>query len=111
MVSWWVRDSYFNHEKTKICDIEIMNAWFCSSGSFGSRFRYRCIFNNTYTVIRVKFISKPTSIHGPVHKSELNFSYSIIHFSRLPQTVYKVLINFLSQKVIYYYMIIDPVIN
>ena len=37
MVSWFGIDSYFNKEKIKICDIEIMTAAYGSSGPFGSK--------------------------------------------------------------------------
>ena len=60
-----------------------------SSGSFGSRVRYKYIGCNIYTAKRSNLRSKPTPIHGPVHKYYLNYSYSISHFSRLPQAVSK----------------------
>ena len=82
-------DSYFNTEKIKIGDIEIMISVYGLSGSFGSRVRSRSIGHNTYTVRSSNFRSKPTPIHGPVHKSYLNHSYSRSHFSRLPQTFAK----------------------
>ena len=50
-------------------------------------------------------------MHGPVNTSELNFSYPRNHLSRLPQAVYKGLINRLYHKVSYAFMIIDTVIN
>ena len=50
-------------------------------------------------------------MHGPVHKSELNFSYSRKHFNQLPQEFCKGLINNMSHKVSYGSMIIDTVIN
>ena len=50
-------------------------------------------------------------MHGPVHKSDLNYSYSISHFSRLPQAFAKNIIHSLSRKVSYAYNIIDLVIN
>ena len=74
-----------------------MNYAYGSSGSFGSRFRSKCICMNTYTGIMSNFRSKSTPIHGPVNKYE--FSYSRSHFSWLPQAVHKVLINGLSRKV------------
>ena len=43
-----------------------------SSGSFGSRVRSKYILNNIYTGIIRKPLSKPTPIHGPVHKYYLN---------------------------------------
>ena len=69
------------------------------------------IGHNTYTFIRSNFRSKPTPIHRPVQKSDLNYSYSRIHFSRLPQAVSKKLIYRLSRKLSYASKIIDPVIN
>ena len=36
VVSWWVRNAYFNNEQLKISDVVLMNAEFSSSGSFGS---------------------------------------------------------------------------
>ena len=56
---------------------------------FGYRLRSESIGHNTYTGIRINFRSKPTPIHGPVHKSYLNYLYSRSHFSRLPQAVDK----------------------
>ena len=50
-------------------------------------------------------------MHGPVNKYELNFLYYISNFSRLPHAVAQILINRLSQKVSYYSMEIDPVMN
>ena len=73
--------------------------------------RSNSIVHNTYTVIRINLFSKPTSIHGPVHKSDFNHSCSRIHFSCLPQAVTKELIIRLSHKVRYTSMMIDPVIN
>ena len=49
-------------------DIESMNSVFGSSGSFGSRFRSKCIGNNTYTFKRRKLRSKTTPIYEPFHK-------------------------------------------
>ena len=67
----------------------MMNSAYGLSGSFGSRVRYKYIEHNTYTGRRSNFCSKPTPIYGPVHKSDLNYSYSRSHFSRLPQEVDK----------------------
>ena len=64
-----------------------MNAAYGSSGSSGSRVRSKYIGYNTYTGRRSNFCSNPTPIHGPVHKYDLNYSYSRSHFSRLPQSV------------------------
>ena len=96
MVSWWGTDSYFNNEKIQIGYIELMNAVYGSSGSFGSRVRYTSIGHYTYTGRRSNFRSKSTPVHGPVHKFDLNHLYSRSHFSRLPQDVDKELINCLS---------------
>ena len=88
-----------------------MNTEFGSSGSFGSRIRSRCIYHNNHTGRRRNFHSKPTPIHGPVHKSELEMSYSRRLLSWLPQEFSKILIHGMSHKVSYAYIIIDPVIN
>ena len=111
MVSWWGRYSCFINESIQIGDIELMNNAYGSSGSFGSRVSFKYIGHNIYIGRRINSHSKPTPIHGPVHKSDLNFSYSRSHFSRLKQSVYKELINHLSLKVSYDYIIIDSVIN
>ena len=55
--------------------------------------------------------SKPISIHGPVHKSDLNYSYSRGHFSRLPQEAAKDIINHLHHKVSYNYRNMNQFIN
>ena len=88
-----------------------MNASCGSSGSFGSRVRSKYIVHKPYTGRRSNFCSKTIPIYEPVHKSDLNFSYSISHFSWLPQSVSKGEINCLSQKFSYASMMIDPVIN
>ena len=98
MASWWGIDSYFNIEQIQIGDIEIMISTYGSSGLFGSRVRYKFIENNTYTVRRINFRSKPTPIHGPAHKSDLNYSYSRSHFSRLSQAVAKNKLLFVSES-------------
>ena len=79
-------------------DIEIMISAYGSSGSFGSRVWSKSIGHNTYKGRRITFRSKPTPINAPVHKSDFNHSYSISHFSRLPQAVAKTVIYLLSQK-------------
>ena len=84
-----------------------MNAAYGSSLSFGSKVRSKPIGHNTYSYRRINFRSKPTPIHGPVHISDLNYSYSRSHFSRLPQAVAKELLNRLSHKVSYTSMKID----
>ena len=48
---------------------------------------------------------------GRIHKSYFNYSYSRNHFSQLPQSVDKALINSLPRKVSYVSILIDPVIN
>ena len=101
--------SYLNNEQIQIGDIEIMTSAYASSGSFGSIVRYKSILHNTYTGIRSNLCSKPTLIRGTLQKYGLNYSYSISHFSWLPQAVAKQ--NRLSQKVSYDYKIIDPVNN
>ena len=55
--------------------------------------------------------SKPTPIHGPVHKYDLNYSYPRSHFNQLPQQVTIKLIYRLSHKFSYASKIFDPVIN
>ena len=67
--------------------------------------------HNTYTGRRSNFHLKPTPIHGPAHKYDLNYSHLRSHFSQLPQAVSKKLINHLYQKVSYAYTKIDPVNN
>ena len=47
MVSWWGTDSYFNNTQIKMGDIEIMTSAYGSSGSLGSRVRYKSIGHNT----------------------------------------------------------------
>ena len=74
MVSWWETDSYFNNEQIQICDIECITSAYGSSGLFGSRVRSKFIGHNTYTGRRSNVFSKPTPIHGPVQKSDLNYS-------------------------------------
>ena len=88
-----------------------MTSAYASSASFGYIVRFKYIGHNTYTSRRSSFCSKPTPIHGTVHKSDLNYSYSRSHFSRLPQAVSKKLIYRLSQKFSHASKIIYPVIN
>ena len=66
-----------------------MSSAYGLSGSFKSRTRSKSIGHNTYTGRRNNFRSKPTPIHVLVYKYYLNYSYSINHFSRLPQAVAK----------------------
>ena len=73
-----------------------MAAAYGSSGSFESIVRSKYIVHNTYTVRRSNFRSKSTPIYGPVQNSDLNYSYSRSHFSRLPQAVDKKIIYCLS---------------
>ena len=111
MVSWWGTDSYFNNETIHIGDIDMMNSAYGSSRSFGSKQRSKYIGHDTYTGRRNNFRSKPTPIHGPIQKSDLNYSYSRSHFSRLPQAVAKKLIHSLSHKVSNTSNIMYPAIN
>ena len=111
VVSWWGIDSYFNHEQIQTRYAVLMNYTYVTSGSFESRVRSKYIEHNTYSGRGSNFCSKPTPIHGPVHKYDFIFSYSRSHFIQLPQAVSKRLMNILSQKVSYAYIMIDPVIN
>ena len=79
--------------------------------SFGSIVRFKYIAHNTYTGIKINFHSKPTSIHGTVHKYDFNNSLSISHFSWLSQGVAKKLIYCLSHKFSYSSKKIDIVIS
>ena len=88
-----------------------MNAAYGYSVSLILTFRSKYIRHYTYIVRRSNFCSKPTPIHGLVHKYDLNYSYSRSHFSRLPPAVAKKLIYRLSQKFCNPSKIIDPVIN
>ena len=74
MVSQWKTNSYLNNKHIQIGDIDIMNSAYGLSGSFGSILRSRYIVNNSYTGRKSNFRSKPTPIHVPVHKSDLNYS-------------------------------------
>ena len=66
-----------------------MTSTYGSSGSFGSIVRSKYVGHNIYTGRRSIFFSKTSPIYGPVHKSDLNYSYSRSHFSRLPQAFSK----------------------
>ena len=66
-----------------------MNAIYSLLGLFGSRVTSKYIGNNTYTGRRNNFRSKPTPIHGPVHKYDFNYSYLRSHFICLTQSVAK----------------------
>ena len=68
MVSLWVNNSYFNIELIKTSGIGIMIYVYGSSGLFGYRLRSKFVGQNTYTGRKSNFRSKPTSIHGPIHK-------------------------------------------
>ena len=87
MVSWRGTDSYLNNEKIQTSDVELIDATYGSSGSFGSRVRSKYIGHNTYTGRISNFRSKPTPIHGTAHTFYLNYSYPRSHFSQLPQAV------------------------
>ena len=54
MLYYWGRSLHLNYEQSKISDIEIMNAWFSSSGSF-----YQFIGQNilAITLIQVEGIT------------------------------------------------------
>ena len=88
-----------------------MTAAYGSSGSFGSIVSSKSIGHNTYTGIISNLHSKATPINVPVHKSDLDYSYSIIRSSKFPQAAAKKLIYCLSHKFSYASKIIDPVIN
>ena len=75
--------SYVYNEQTQMGDIEILTAAYGSSGSFGSIIRSKYIGHTTYTGIRRNLRSKSTPIHGPVHKSDSNYSYLRSNFIRL----------------------------
>ena len=111
MVPWWRTGSYLNNGLIQTGDIEIINATYGSLVSFWSRVRSRYIGHNTYVGRRSNVHLKPTPIHGPLQKSDLNYSYSISHFSWLPQAVATKLIYRLSHKFSYAYNIIYPVNN
>ena len=89
LVSWWGTDLYFNNEQIQIGDIEIITSAYGSSGSFWSRVRSKSIGHKIHTGRRSNLRSKPTTIHGPVHISDFNYSYSRNHFSGSPQEVSK----------------------
>ena len=82
-----------------------------SSVSFGSRISSKCIGHNKFIGRRSNLSSKPTPIYWPVNKSEFYFSYSQSHFIWSPQTFSKGIINSLSQKYSYAYMMINTVLN
>ena len=50
-----------------------MNYVYGSSGSFGSIVLLNYIGHDTYTGRRIPLHSKPTPVHIPVHKPELDF--------------------------------------
>ena len=74
MVSWWGIDSCFNIELIQIRGVDNMIFAYSSSGLFGSIVRSKYIEHNTYTGRRSNLLSNPTPIHGPVQKSDLNYS-------------------------------------
>ena len=88
-----------------------MTAVYGSSGSFVSRVRQKYIGHSKHTDRRSNFRSKTTPTHGPVHKSDFNYSYSIRHFIWLPKSAAKRLFFCLYQKFSYASKKIDPVIN
>ena len=89
MVSWWGKYSYFNDEQIQFSDVELMNAAYGPSGSFVSIVGSKFIGHNKFSGRRSNFCSKPTPIHGPVHKCDFNYSYSVSHFIWLPQAAAK----------------------
>ena len=101
----------FNNEQIHISDVVLNNAAYGSSGLFGSGLGFKYIGHNTCIGKRSNFHSKITPIHGPVHKYDLNRSYSRSHLSRFPQAVAKKLIYSLSQKISDASMMIDQAIN
>ena len=72
MVYWWVTYSYYNNEQIQNSNVKLMNTIYGSSGIFWSLVRLNYIGHNIYTGINSNLSSKPTSIHGPAHKSDLN---------------------------------------
>ena len=111
MLSWWGRELYLNNKQIKTRGVLIITSEYCSSGSSGSRVRSKTIGHDKYKGKRSILYSKPTPIHGQVHKSDLIFSKSRSHFSWLPHAVPKGLINCLYDKCSYDYIIIYSVIN
>ena len=73
MVSRWGRDSHFNNEQIKTRDVVIINAEYGSSGSLGSIVGSKSIGHRKNTGRRRCSCSESTPIHGPVHKSDMNF--------------------------------------
>ena len=111
MVSWLVTYSYSNNEQIRVSDVDLMNAIYGSSGLFWSLVRSNKNIYNIYTAINSILSSEPTSIHGPVRKFDLNYSFSRIHFSRIPQEADNFLTNRLYHTVSYTPTNIYPVIN
>ena len=70
MVSWWGWEKHFYNEQVKISDIEILNAYFGPSGSFGYIIMSIFIASNKYKDIITNLCSKPTHFHSPVHNTE-----------------------------------------
>ena len=62
-----------------------MTSAYGSSGSFESIVGSKYVGHNKYTGRIKKFHSKQTAIHGPFHRTDLNYSYSRSQFSRLTQ--------------------------
>ena len=88
-----------------------MNNVLGSSGYVVSRDKSKCIVHNTYTDRRINPRLKPTPIHGPFNKSIIKCSYYKRHFHQLSQSVSKRLDGFLSQRLNYDYIIIDPIVT
>ena len=72
-ISCWRIYSYFNNEKIQTKDVVLMNYAYGSSGSLGSIVNSNYIVHNTYICRRSNFCLKPTPIHGPVIKYDLDF--------------------------------------
>ena len=73
---WYIVEKQIHLSILKIQagDTEIMTAEYGSSGSFGSKIRSKYIRNITYTGRISTLPSKPTPIHRPVQKSDLDYS-------------------------------------
>ena len=104
-------NSYSNNEPIQIIYIELMNAVFGWSVSFGSKIRSKLICRNTYTGRRSNMYSKLTPIHGPMHNIEINLSYYRRNFSQLLRAVFKTFINSFSHQFSHSSATINPVIT
>ena len=66
-----------------------MTSTYGLSGSFVLGVSFKSIGNDKFTIRRSYFRSKLSPVHRTVHKSYLNYSHSISHFSMLPKAVAK----------------------